>query len=73
VSAHLNDFLPEGAPPAELPLGVNVALASKPAVTPRPPAAETSGGSGTSWSLFAALCVAGAAVGVLGGAALRRR
>ena len=53
VSAKVNDFLPDGTPPVQLPLGVS--------------------GSGASWPLFAALCVAGAAVGVLGGAALRRR
>jgi hypothetical protein len=45
---------------------------------PRPAAIEgdwyaARGASGTSWALFAALCVAGAAVGVLAGAALRRR
>jgi hypothetical protein len=73
VSAQLNDFLPEGAPRSELPLGVTVSLASKPAAVPRPTAGKASTGSGTTWALFAALCVAGAAVGVLGGAALRRR
>jgi hypothetical protein len=73
VSAKVNDFLPDGAPPVQLPLGVNVALASRDTTAPRPPAAKASSGSGTSWALFAALCVAGAAVGVLGGAALRRR
>jgi hypothetical protein len=73
VSAKVNDFLPDGTPPVQLPLGVSVALASKDAAAPRPRAAKAGSGSGASWPLFAALCVAGAAVGVLGGAALRRR
>jgi hypothetical protein len=76
VSAKVNDFLPDGTPPVQLPLGVSVALASKDAgAAPRPQAAKarSRGGGGASWALFATLCVAGAAVGVLGGAALRRR
>ena len=73
MSAQVNDFLPDGTPVTQLPLGVNVELAAQGQAAPRPRVASAGSASGTSWALFAALCVAGAAVGVLAGAALRRR
>ncbi len=72
VSAGVNDFLPEGSQPVQLPLGVTLAVTNS-AARPAPRAGKSSGGSGTSWVVLAALCVAGVGLGALGGLVLRRR
>jgi hypothetical protein len=72
VSAGLNDFLPQGSAPAQLPLALNVGVGTAgPPV--RPSARTPSQGGGTSWPVFAALCAAGALLGAGGGLAFRRR
>jgi len=72
VSARMNDFLPTGSAPAELPLGVDLTLGKRPRAAQQR-AATTAGVSGTSWAVFAALCAAGLVLGGLGGVLLRRR
>jgi hypothetical protein len=72
VSAGLNDFLPQGSAPAQLPLAVTIGInASAPAA--KHVARASSGGTGTSWAVLAAFCMAGVLVGGAGGLVLRRR
>lgn len=73
LSAAVNDFLPQGSVRAELPLQVALGVATNAAAPARGARASSKRASGTSWGVFAALCAAGALLGVGGGIAVRRR
>jgi hypothetical protein len=72
VSAGVNDFLPDGSRPVQLPLGMTLNVTNAGA-KPAPRARLSSGGSGTGWAVLAALCAGGLLVGAAGGAAFRCR
>jgi len=72
VSAGLNDFLPQGSAPAQLPLSLNVAVAAA-GNAPKPATRTRAARAGTSWAALAALCLAGVALGIAGGFVYRRR
>ena len=72
ISAGVNDFLPQGSAPAQLPLALTIGTGLKKSASARH-AQAVSGGAGTSWAVLAALCVAGVLVGGAGGLLFRRR
>jgi hypothetical protein len=72
VSAGLNDFLPQGSAPAQLPLSMNVGVSTA-AHAPKPVARTRRARTGTTWAVLAALCVAGVALGLASGVVYRRR
>jgi hypothetical protein len=72
VSAGLNDFLPQGSTPAQLPLSLNVGVGAA-AHAPKAAARTVATRSGTSWAVLVALCIAGVAVGTAAGLVYRRR
>jgi hypothetical protein len=72
VSAGLNDFLPQGSTPAQLPLSLNVGVGAA-THAPRAAAPTVTTRSGTSWAVLVALCIAGVALGIAGGLVYRRR
>jgi Ca-activated chloride channel homolog len=72
VSAGVNDFLPQGNTSVQLPLALTIGIADK-AAAAAPRARVSSGGSGASWAVLAALCLGGALLGGAGGLIFRRR
>jgi hypothetical protein len=72
ISAGVNDFLPQGSAPAQLPLTLSVGVASG-KIAPARVASTGSGGSGTTWAVLAALAAAGALAGAGAGHLFRRR
>jgi hypothetical protein len=72
VSAGVNDFLPEGSQPVQLPLDMSLSVANASAKPP-PAVQQSSGGSGASWAVLAAMCAGALLLGAAGGAAFRRR
>jgi hypothetical protein len=72
VSAGVNDFLPQGSAPAQLPLTLTIGLGLEKSAPARH-AQAASGGAGTSWAVLVALCVAGVLLGGAGGLIFRRR
>ena len=72
VSAGLNDFLPQGSAPAQLPLSLNVGVSTA-GNAPKPVTRTRAARNGTTWAVLAALCVAGVALGIAGGFVYGRR
>jgi hypothetical protein len=73
VSAGVNDFLPDGSQPVQLPLDMSLSVANASAKPPPSAVQQSSGGSGTSWAVLAAMCAGALLLGAAGGAAFRRR
>jgi Ca-activated chloride channel homolog len=72
VSAGVNDFLPEGSEPVQLPLSLTLGVGTSSGGLAAP-ARSGSAGGGTSWAVFAALGAAALALAIGGGLAYRRR
>lgn len=72
VSAGVNDFLPQGNAPVQLPLALTIGIADK-GVPATHQARASSGRAGTSWAVLLALCLGGAALGGAGGFFFTRR
>jgi hypothetical protein len=72
VSAGLNDFLPHGSAPAQLPLSLNVAVGAA-THAPKATTRTVTTRSGTSWAVLVAFCIVGVALGVAAGLLYRRR
>jgi hypothetical protein len=68
----VNDFLPEGSEPVQLPLSLTLGVGTS-SGGPAAPARSGSSGGGTSWAVFAALGAAALALAIGGGLAYRRR